>query len=44
MQFNFSPNYDLSGFTPLEYYGAYYIEQDFTEGYGEILHDFLKED
>ena len=44
MQFIPSPNYDLSGFTPLEYYGAYYIEQDFTEGYGEILHDFLKED
>ena len=44
MQFNPSPNYDLSGFTPLEYYGAYYSEQEFTEGYGEILHDFLKED
>jgi len=36
-----SPIYDLSGFTPVEYLGAYYIEMDFTEGYGEIVHDFL---
>lgn len=44
VQFNPSPLYDLADFTPLEYYGAYYIEQDYTEGYGEILHDFLQED
>ena len=37
-----SPIYDLSGLSPLEYYGAYYSETDFTEGYGEIVHDFLR--
>ena len=44
VQFNPSPIYDLSDFTPLEYFGAHYIEMDYTEGYGEIVHDFLKED
>lgn len=36
-----SPIYNLADFTPLEYYGAYYLEQDYTEGYGEVVHDFL---
>ena len=44
VQFNPSPIYDLSDFEPLEYYGAHYLEMDYTEGYGEIVHDFLKED
>ena len=35
------PTYDLSHFTPLEYLGAYYLEQDYTEGYATIAHDFL---
>ena len=43
VQFNPSPIYDLSDFTPREYYGAYYVESDFTEGYAEIVHDFLQE-
>ena len=43
MQFNPMPTYDLSDFTPLEYYGAHYLEMDYTEGYAEIVHDFLRE-
>ncbi len=43
VQFNPVPTYDLSDFTPREYYGAYYVEMDYTEGYGEILHDFLRQ-
>ena len=43
VQFNPSPIYDLSDFTPREYYGAYYVEMDFTEGYAEIVHDFLRQ-
>ena len=36
------PTYDLSAFAPLDYCGAYYVEQDYTEGYGEIVRDFLQ--
>ena len=43
VQFNPMPTYDLSDFTPLEYYGAYYTEMDYTEGYGKIIHDFMQE-
>lgn len=43
VQFNPSPIYDLSDFTPLEYFGAYYVESDLTENWGEIVHDFLKD-
>ena len=42
VEFAPSPIYDLSDFKPIEYFGAYYVEMDFTEGYGEIVHDFLK--
>ena len=38
-----SPIYDLSGFAPLEYFGAWYAEMDYTEGFAEIVHDFLDE-
>ena len=41
VQFSPSPIYDLSDFTPREYYGAHYLEMDYTEGYAEIVHDFL---
>jgi len=41
VQFNPSPIYDLSDFTPLEYFGAYYVEMDMTENWGEIVRDFL---
>jgi acetoacetate decarboxylase len=44
VQFNPMPTYDLSDFTPLEYYGAHYLEMDYTEGYAEIVHDFLRQD
>jgi len=37
-----SPVYDLSDFTPRDYFGAHYVEMDFTEGYGEIVKDFLR--
>ena len=43
VQFNPSPVYDLSDFTPLDYYGAHYVEMDFTERYGTIVHDFLRD-
>ena len=41
VQFDPMPMYNLSDFTPLEYYGAHYLEMDYTEGYAEIIHDFL---
>ena len=41
VQFNPSPIYDLSDFTPLEDFGAYYVEMDMTENWGEIVKDFL---
>lgn len=43
VQFNPSPIYDLSDFTPMEYFGAYYFEADLTENWGEIVHDFLED-
>ena len=43
VQFNPSPIYDLSDFTPLEYFGAFYVELDMTENWGEIVRDFLAE-
>ncbi|MBK36820.1 MAG: hypothetical protein CME26_14995 [Gemmatimonadetes bacterium] len=43
VQFNPSPTYDLSDFTPLEYLGAWYVEMDYTEGYGEIVRDILQD-
>ena len=42
VQFHPSPIYDLSDFTPREYYGAHYLEMDFTEGYGEVIRDFRR--
>ena len=36
-----SPIYDLSDFTPRSYAGAYYLEMDYTEGYGKIVRDFV---
>ncbi len=44
VQFNPSPIYDLCDFAPREYYGAYYLEMDHTDGYDEIVHDFLHQD
>jgi len=41
VQFHPSPIYDLSDFTPRQYLGAHYVEMDYTEGYGEIVKDFL---
>ena len=43
VQFSPSPIYDLSGFAPTECLEAYYVEMDYTEGYAEIVHDFLAE-
>ena len=44
VQFNPSPIFDLSDFTPLEYFGAYYVEMNMTENWGVIVKDFLVED
>lgn len=41
VEFHPLPVYDLSDFTPREYFGAGYLEMDYTEGYGEIVKDFL---
>jgi acetoacetate decarboxylase len=43
VQFEPSPIYDLSDFAPRETYGAFYVEMDYTEGYAEIVHDFLRQ-
>ena len=40
VDFHPSPIYDLSDFTPQEYFGAHYIEMDYTEAYAEIIKDF----
>lgn len=41
VQFNPIPTCDLSDFTPRKYYGAYYLETDYTENYVVIIRDFL---
>jgi acetoacetate decarboxylase len=43
VDFSPSPIYDLADFVPREYFGAWYAEMDYTEGFAEIVHDFLKE-
>lgn len=43
VQFAPSPIYDLSDFAPRETFGAHYVEMDYTEGYAEIVHDFLRQ-
>ena len=42
VEFAPSPIYDLSDFTPREYFGAHYVEMDYTEGYAEIVEDLLE--
>ena len=42
VRFEAVPTYDLSGLVPLEYLGAHYVEMDYTENYGDIVHDFLR--
>lgn len=41
VEFDSVPLFNLAELTPISYYGAYYMEMDFTENYGEIVHDFL---
>ena len=43
VEFRPSPVFDLSSLVPREYLGAYYLEQDFTEMYGRIVRDFVKD-
>jgi len=43
VEFQPSPIYDLFDFTPRQYLGAHYLEMDYTEGYGDIVRDFLRE-
>jgi acetoacetate decarboxylase len=42
VQLNPVPVYDLSDFAPREYCGAHYLEMDYTEGWAEIVRDFLR--
>lgn len=42
VEFHPVPTYDLSDFVPREYFGAHYIEMDYTERYGEIVDDLLR--
>ena len=42
VQFGHVPTYGLADFAPREYFGAYYLEMDFTEGYGKIVKDLLR--
>ena len=44
VEFGHVPIYDLADFSPREYFGAYYIEMDFTEEYAEIVEDLLQRD
>jgi acetoacetate decarboxylase len=37
-----SPVFDLSGLCPRELLGAHFAELDYTEGFGQIIHDFLR--
>ena len=39
-----SPIYDLSGLAPLCYHDAFYLEQDYTEGYATVVRDFLRDE
>ena len=41
VEFGHVPVFDLSDFTPREYYGAHYIEMDYTEQYADIVDDLL---
>ena len=43
VEFHPVPTFDLSDFTPREYFGAQYLEMDYTEGYARIVRDFLRE-
>lgn len=43
VDFRPSPIFDVSSLEPHEYVGAYYTESDFTEDFGVIDRDFLKD-
>ena len=42
VEFHPSPVFDVTSLEPLDYIGAYYTESDFTEDFGVIDRDFLK--
>jgi hypothetical protein len=44
VQFDASPVYDLSGLAPTKYHGAFYLEQDYVEGFATVVHDFLRDE
>ena len=46
VQMDASPVYNLHGLTPLDYpFGpAFYVEQDYFEGYLTVVRDFLRPD
>ena len=41
VQFEPNPLCDLTSLQPQEYYGAFYMETDYTEGYAHIAYDYL---
>ena len=43
VEFRPSPVFDVTALAPREYLGAFYAESDFTEDFGVIDRDFLKE-
>ena len=43
VEFRPSPVFDVMGLEPREFTGAFYAESDFTEDFGVIDRDFLKE-
>lgn len=43
VEFHPTPTFNLADFTPREYFGAQYLEMDYTEGYARIVRDFLRE-
>ena len=43
VEFRPSPVFDVTALAPKEYVGAFYTETDFTEDFGVVDRDFLKE-
>lgn len=44
VQLDESPIYNLSGLKPIEYLSAFYVEQDYTEGFATVVKDYLRPD
>ena len=44
VQLDESPIYDLSVLKPVEYLSAFYVEQDYVEGFATVIKDYLRPD